>query len=51
MVDRRKSAKKISILHMRRADFRLVRKLLRSPGKILLKVLRSSAGHFLSITS
>lgn len=28
MVDRRKSAKKISILHMRRADFRLVRKLL-----------------------
>ena len=51
--DRRKTDTKTSTLDMRRAVFSLFREqLVRSPGKLLLKVLGSiSAGYFLCSTS
>lgn len=47
-VDRRKSSSNTSTLDMKRADFRLLRELVRFPWEMLWKVLRCiSAGHSL----
>lgn len=51
-VNRRKSAGKTSALDMKRARFRHLRQLVRSPGNVFLQMLESiSSGHFINITS